>query len=183
MTGLSASSRDVLVLDAMCLNHFARVDRLDVLRDLLIGDTCLTTYVVVDEIGRGIKSYPVLRRAVELEWVQKVTLESIIELECFAKWVERIGAGERDLGEASVFAVAELRNAVAITDDQSATRVGRRFGIDVHGTLWLLARSCRGGKLTVTGAGVLIDMLSETGMRLPVTGREFEPWARLRGLL
>lgn len=47
MTGVSASPRVVMVLDAMCLNHFARVDRLDVLRELLIDDACLTTYVVL----------------------------------------------------------------------------------------------------------------------------------------
>ena len=50
-------------------------------------------------------------------------LETRAELECFAKWVARVGAGERNLGEASVFAVAELRNGIAVTDDQPATRV------------------------------------------------------------
>lgn len=183
MTGVSASPRVVMVLDAMCLNHFARVDRLDVLRELLIDDACLTTYVVLDEIGRGVRSHPALQQALELDWVEKIPLTSIWELECYSEWVERIGAGEHDLGEASVFALAELRNAVAITDDQSATRVGRRFGIEVHGTLWLLARSSRDGKLTMTAAGVLVDMLAESGMRLPVTGREFDSWARQRGLL
>jgi hypothetical protein len=29
-----------LVLDTTCLNHFARADRLDVLRDLLVGKQC-----------------------------------------------------------------------------------------------------------------------------------------------
>jgi hypothetical protein len=38
MTGTSEASPSALVLDAMCLNHFARVDRLDVLRELLVGD-------------------------------------------------------------------------------------------------------------------------------------------------
>lgn len=183
MTGVSATPRVVLVLDAMCLNHFARVDRLDVLRELLIDDACLTTYVVIDEIGRGVKTCAELQQAVELDWIEKIPLDSIGELERYSEWVERIGAGEHDLGEASVFALAELRNAVAITDDQSATRVGRKFGIEVHGTLWLLARSCREGKLTMTAAGVLVDMLAASGMRLPVTGREFDSWARRHDLL
>jgi predicted nucleic acid-binding protein len=47
-----------------------------------------------------------------------------------------------------VFAVAELRCGTAITDDQSATRVARKFGLEVHGTIWLLARAYRDGKLT-----------------------------------
>ena len=60
--------------------------------------------------------------------------------------------------------MAELCGGTAITDDRSATRVARRFGPDVHGTVWLLARACRDGKLTVTVAGNLVDMLRATGM-------------------
>jgi predicted nucleic acid-binding protein len=167
----------------MCLNHFARVDRLDVLRDLLIGDECWTTYVVLGELRRGVPTHPDLQAAIELEWVRSARLESVAELECFAKWADRIGAGERNLGEASVFAVAELCHGTAITDDQPATRVARRCGLEVHGTVWLLARACRNGKLTVTAAGNLIDMLRATDMRLPFTGPEFESWVRQRGLL
>jgi predicted nucleic acid-binding protein len=167
----------------MCLNHFARVDRLDVLRELLVGDECQTTYVVLDEIRRGVSVQPILQAALELEWVRPIRLETLSELECFAKWVGRIGAGERNLGEASVFAVAELRHGIAVTDDQPATRVARAFGLEVHGTVWVLARACRDGKLTVTAAGSLVDMLRASDMRLPVTGPEFESWARQRGLL
>ena len=87
-----------------------------------------------------------------------------------AALVDRIGAGQRDLGEASVFAVAELCGGTAITDDQSATRVARKFGLAVHGTIWLLARACRAGKLTVAAAGNLVDIARGTGMRLPCTG-------------
>ena len=173
----------VLVLDAMCLNHFARVDRLDVLRHLLVDHECCTTYVVLSELRAGASIHPDLQTALELEWVRPVRLESVPELECFAKWVDRIGAGERNLGEASVFAVAELCHGTAVTDDQPATRVARRFGIEVHGTVWLLARACKAGKLTVAAAGNLVDMLRATGMRLPCTGPEFDSWARHHGLL
>ena len=173
----------VLVLDAMCLNHFARVDRLDVLRHLLVDHECCTTYVVLSELRAGVSVHADLQAALELEWVRPVRLESVPELECFAKWVDRIGAGERNLGEASVFAVAELCHGTAITDDQPATRVARRFGIEVHGTVWLLTRACKAGKLTVAAAGNLVDMLRATGMRLPCTGPEFDSWARHHGLL
>ncbi|MFI9386905.1 hypothetical protein [Kutzneria sp. NPDC052558] len=179
----SDAPRSVLVLDAMCLNHFARIDRLDVLRDLLVGDECCTTYVVLDEIRAGVATHPDLQAALELEWISPVRLESITELECFVAWADRIGAGEHNVGEASVFAVAELRRATAITDDRTATRVARTFGVEVHGTVWLLARACRDGKLTVTAAGNLVDMLSATGMRLPCTGPEFPSWACQHGLL
>lgn len=183
MTEPAGAPPSVLVLDAMLLNYFARVDHLDVLRDLLVADECHTTRVVLAEIRKGASVHPALMVALELEWVHAVGLETIAELECFAKWVERVGAGERDLGEASVFAAAELCRGIAITDDQPATRVARRFGLEVHGTVWLLSRACRDGKLTVTAAGNLVDMLRASGMRLPFTGPEFESWTRQNGLL
>jgi len=167
----------------MCLNHFARADRLDVLRDLLISDDCRTTYVVIEELRRGALTHPALQYALELEWIKVHRLDTLQELECFVKWAERIGAGERDRGEASVFAVAELKEATAITDDQAAIRVARKYGLDVHGTVWLLARACRDGKLTEVAAGNLIDLVRATGMRLPCTGAEFGTWARAHDLL
>ncbi|MFI9453843.1 hypothetical protein [Amycolatopsis sp. NPDC052450] len=172
-----------LVLDAMCLNHFARADRLDVLRDLLISDECRTTYVVIEELRLGSATHPALRDALALEWIKVHRLDTIRELECFVKWAERIGAGERDRGEASVFAIAESADCTAITDDQAAIRVARRYGLEVHGTIWLLARACRDGKLTEVAAGNLIDSVRDTGMRLPCTGAEFGEWARVQGLL
>ncbi|MEV6156173.1 hypothetical protein AB0L53_38105 [Nonomuraea sp. NPDC052129] len=42
-----------LVFDATCLSHFCRAERFDVLRDLLLGSTCLTTHVAREEIRQG----------------------------------------------------------------------------------------------------------------------------------
>jgi predicted nucleic acid-binding protein len=82
-----------------------------------------------------------------------------------------------------VFEVAELRSATAITDDQEAVRVARTYGLDVHGTIWLLAGACRDGKLPEPAAGNLLDALRATGLRLPCTGAEFPSFARQHGLL
>lgn len=86
-------------------------------------------------------------------------------------------------GEASVLAAAELQHGIAITDDRDATRVSRRFGADVHGTIWLLAAACRLDKLTVVAAGNVVDALRAEGARLPCTGNEFGPFARRHQLL
>src|ERR1700733_12882692 len=88
-----------------------------------------------------------------------------------------------DLGEASVFAAAEIRSATAITDDQAAVRVVRAYGLNVHGTIWLLADACRDGKHSESAAGSLVDVLRATGLRLPCTGAEFPAYARQHGLL
>ena len=169
--------------DTMCLAHFARAERLDVLRELLIGQECWTTTVVLAELRQGVESYPLLANAVNLEWLQVASLEALDELSCFVKWAGRIGSQDRDLGEASALAAAELRNGIAITDDRDATNVARQHGAEVHGTIWLLAQACREEKLTRIGAGSIVDALRATGARLPCTGTEFPAYAEEHGLL
>lgn len=82
-----------------------------------------------------------------------------------------------------MFAASEILGGIALTDDRQATRVARAKGLDVHGTIWLLAQLCRDGKIREAGAGNLIDMLRDSGMRLPCTGPGFGAYARSYGLL
>jgi predicted nucleic acid-binding protein len=171
------------VLDAMCLSHFARAERLDVLRALLIDRECWTTRVVLEEVKQGIAAYPALNDVLAADWLKIAQLDTMDEIRQFALWVNRLGSGERDLGEASVFAAAELRSATAITDDPGAVCVARTYGLDVHGTIWLLAGACRDGKLSEPAAGNLIDALRSARLRLPCTGAEFPGYARQYGLL
>lgn len=172
-----------LVFDCMCLSHFALADRLDVLRDLHVGCKCHTTHVVREELRAGAGKHPRLLEALDLDWLEIERLDTLEELACFAQWVQRLGAAERNLGEASVFSAAELLSAMAISDDQDAVRVGRHYGLEVHGTLWLLSSACRDGKLTEVNVENLIDALRRTGMRLPCSGSEYGRWARINGLL
>ncbi|GIH90986.1 hypothetical protein Psi01_16160 [Planobispora siamensis] len=177
----SAEPDPLLVFDAMGLSHFARAERLDVLRDLLIGVTCLTTHVVREEIREGCQAYPILQTVLDANWLGLARLDSLDEIRCFAKWVQRIGSSERDLGEASVFSAAELSQGIAITDDREAVAVGRAHGLQVHGTVWLLARACRDGKLNEVAAGNIVEALRTTGMRLPCSGSTFGSYVRRNG--
>jgi len=172
-----------LVFDATCLSHFARSDRLDVLGDLLAGVESFVPHVVREELRHGSDAYPELARVLEVEWLHVVALDTLDRLRRFTIWTERVGAGTRDLGEASVLAVAEELGAVALIDERDATRVGRSYGIDVHGSIWLLAGACRDGKLSEVAAGNLLDDLTTTGMRLPCAGADFPRYARTHGLL
>lgn len=173
-----AEPNTVLVFDAMCLNHFARAERLDVLRDLLAGVTCLTTHVVREEIRAGMPAHPILQTVLDADWLGLARLDSLEEIRCFVKWVQRIGSSERNLGEASVFSAAELSPGVAVTDDREAVMVGRAHGLEVHGTIWLLDRACREGKLNEVAAGNIVDSLRGTGMRLPCSGSTFGSYVR-----
>ncbi|WP_088986161.1 hypothetical protein [Micromonospora chokoriensis] len=181
---MTATAHDsLLVFDTTVLHHFALADRLDVLADLVAGQRVATTAVVLDELRTNSERERALTAALELDWVDVIALDTITELTCFAAWVRRIGAGRRDLGEASVFAAAEIHQGTAVTDDRTATKVGRRYGLEVHGTIWLLAERCRSGRLTEVNAGAIIDALRETQHRLPCTGAEFSSYARKAGIL
>lgn len=182
MTDVGAADQ-LLVLDAMCLSHFARAERFDVLRDLLVDKECWTTRVVLEEMRQGVASYPALDVVFGADWLNVVELDTLDEIRRFAIWVQRLGSGERDLGEASVLAAAEPRNATSIIDDREAVRVASAHGAKVHGTLWLLAGACRDGKLAEASASSLIDALRATGLRLPCTGAEFSDYARRHELL
>ncbi|MEU1885591.1 hypothetical protein ABZ491_08945 [Micromonospora rifamycinica] len=180
---LPVQREPILVLDTMVLAHFTLADRLDVLQDLLVGTDCWTTQVVLEELRAGAAEHPELMVACEADWLKRARLDSLDEIRSFTLWVRRLGAAERDLGEASVLAAAELRRGIAITDDRQATRVARSYRAEVHGTIWLLAAACRTGKQTETGAGNLIDALRATNARLPCSGTEFPAYARRHNLL
>lgn len=180
MTGTATASH--LVFDTTCLSYFARADRLDVLGDLLAGVETSVPHVVREEIRGGIGDHPTLSHVLDVEWLRVVPLDTLDRIRRFAVWTGRVGAGARNLGEASVLAIAEEFNAVAIVDERDATRVGRAYGIAVHGTLWLLGRACGEGKLTEVAASNVVDALATAGMRLPCTGGDFPRFARAHGL-
>ena len=179
MTG----TRPDLVLDTMCLAHFDRIDRLDVLGDLLSERQCWTTTAVREELRRGAGSGHEPGRVLDLLWLAVVPQDEWDHIVAFSRWAQRIGATEHNIGEVTVFAAAEVLRAVAITDDRNATAVARTYGLTVHGTIWVLAQACQEAKLTETGAANLVDMLRDSGMRLPCSGADFSAFARKQGIL
>lgn len=172
-----------LIFDTMVLSHCALADRLDVLGDLVLAYSCATTTLVWDELRTGAAQYPSIRAALTLDWIRLLALDEDHEHRTFKRWVKQLGSGDRGQGEASVFAAAEEHGGIAVTDGGRATQVGRRYGLAVHGTVWLLAQACSNGKLTETNASALIEALRATGHRLPCTGSEFPNFVRRHGLL
>jgi predicted nucleic acid-binding protein len=184
VTQAGAASGTCVVLDTMCLMHYALADRLDVLGSFLVGYQSFSTNIVRSELleksqTRGER----ISNAMSLPWLEFDQLSTLDDLRRFADWKRRLGADKYNTGEASVFAVAEKLHGIAVTDDTEAIRAARGHGLEVHGNLWLLAKSCREGKSTVAGASTIVDMLRMTGLRLPCTGAGFESWARTHCLL
>lgn len=172
-----------LVFDTMTLSAYAEADRLDVLGSLLAGYMCWTTNVVHEELRSRPGYHTYLGRIDELDWLRVTRLESDDEIDSYLTWAdERLGGGPAGRGEASVLAYAETHAMAAITDDKKARRVGAEYGVEVHGSLWVLAGACRTGKLTERGAGSLIDDVRAVGLYLPCDGEGFAAWAVARGL-
>ena len=182
---MMGANQAAFVLDATCLIHFCRADRLDVLRDCLGSDSCWSTTVVQDELDEGASAGHRVPGGNELDWLRFHALGDLEELLAYGSWVRRMGSRRRNRGEASVCAAAQLLGggAIAIIDDKNAKAVACANGVEARGTLWLLARACRVGKLTTTGASSIVGELHATGMRLPCTGPGFESWAREAKLL
>ncbi len=76
MTEQAAVVNEVWALDAMCLSHFGRADRLDVLRDLLVDKECWTTQVVLEEVSRGAAAHPALNDALAADWLKIAQLDT-----------------------------------------------------------------------------------------------------------
>ncbi|MFG3339759.1 hypothetical protein [Glycomyces sp. NPDC048151] len=180
--------RTGLVFDTTCLSHFAIADRIDVLGDFVRGVPCRSTSVVFEEIRRGLVKHPELRTIAEQEWITFERIDASIDrLAQFVHQTTLLGTQNgRNLGEASVVAVAQELEATAIVDDLGAKLVARRHYDHVHGTLWLLAEIWRVGKATEVELCNLVDLLAGSGMRLPCKGTEFPnfvkgnkigPWA------
>ena len=79
----SAAVTPVWILDAMCLSHFARAERLDVLRDLLVDKECWTTQVVLEELRQGAAVHPALSDVRAADWLRVARLDTLDEVRLF----------------------------------------------------------------------------------------------------
>lgn len=168
-----------LVWDASALHHAARADRLDVFGDLAKSYDNVTTAAVLEELaGHGL-SEAVLRA----DWLRIVHVDGLKELSALVGWVGRLSAGAHHRGEATVCAWADVHGATAVIDDGDARRTAGVAGLEVHGSLWVLAAGVRGGALSEPAADGLVATLVRDGARYPLHGDAFSSWARARGLM
>lgn len=104
------------------------------------------------------------------------------ELRAFGVFAERLVRGERNVGEAAVLALTSTTpGAVAVIDDGAGRRAARDRGVALRPTLSLLCEAIRGGHLTLSLVGDLVDDLLRTDYRLPFGPGEFADWAREHG--
>jgi predicted nucleic acid-binding protein len=172
-----------LVFNTSPLSHFARAGRLAVLDRLTAGHRRVVPQAVLDELQAGEPVHPPLADVRNAGWLERVACNGLAELQAFAHYVRVLGAGERDIGEASVLAWAEVNSGIAVIDERAGTQAAQARGMAVHGTLWLIANGLNAGELLLPEAERLVDQLRSTDARLPCSGAEFFEWAKSQGLL
>ncbi|MCP3800369.1 hypothetical protein NLX83_13980 [Allokutzneria sp. A3M-2-11 16] len=170
-----------LVWDASALHHAADADRLDVLGDLARGPSegpwrNLTTAAVVAEMRRN-------NLVVRQDWLEVVHVDEPDELRSVLTWARRLGAGDRDLGETTVCAWADVHGGATVIDDKHARQTAKAFGLTVHGRLWVIAEGIKAGRSTSCSANALVNRLIGSGARFPFRENGFEEWAAKAGLL
>jgi predicted nucleic acid-binding protein len=162
---------------------YAAADRLDSLHALLAPDVrSVTTRAVHQELLSKATDNPLIGLATSVPWLQQVPMDGLDELWVLGEWVRRIGAQRHHRGEATILAYAEAHGAIAIIDDSEARRLGVAAGLEVRGSLWLVAEGCRLGRLSIAAALGLIDTVAATGARFPCSGSTFVAWAAENGL-
>ncbi len=135
------------------------------MRRVVAGHRCLVTAAVADEL-RNAASHPEVAGA-DLTWLEEVRVDSLGVLGVFA----------------ATLAWAEVNGAAAVLDEAAGRRAAQTRGVEVHGTLWLVAEGIRAGEVLEEAAAALVDALKAAGAWLPCDGATFMTWAKEQGLL
>lgn len=179
-----------LIFDNSPLSAFARAGALPILEKLSSAwPRRLVTQAVLGELARAPDASAELLAVADLLWLEAVPLDdSLNGIAILAHYTRVLGSGvdevfPRDVGEATTLACAELQGGIAVLDEQAGRRAGTERGVEVHGSLWLIARGIRQSVVTDVLATDLVDRLRASGARFPCSGSEFLAWARVQSLL
>lgn len=178
----SVPSGRLLIWDTSPLHHAIKAGKIDVLAD--IGQNgCgasrrnVTTQAVISELD--LYKLPLAG----LEWLEVVHVDDLRELQALVEWMRRVSGAKSNEGEATVLAWAQVHNAAAVIDDGDARRIGRAQGLDIRGSLRVIAEAVRSGHTTEYVATTLVDAMMDTGARYPCSPGQFVIWAKQNGLL
>lgn len=172
-----------LVFDASPLVHFARAERLDVLRQLVGDVRCVAPEAVFEGVAAVAVSHPQAGRVASLDWLERARVDGLRELQAFAVYARVLGVTQRDVGEASALAWAEVHRATAIVDDRVGKRAGMDRGVEVHGSLWLIFEGFNHGLLDRLDVEDLVGALVDSEAWFPCSAADAFEWGKREGLL
>ncbi len=172
-----------LALDTCVISAFSSAGHFGVLGRILARHRCVVVEEVRAELRAGAASgLSCLNEALEAPWLEPVRLRSIAELRRFAFFIERLGTGGRDIGEAATMAWAQSNGGAVVTDDQVAFTLCQKEGIVCIRTLRLLATGVSENIVSVHQAGSILEEMVAQGARLRFkTATEFVDWYLVSG--
>ncbi|WP_063727776.1 hypothetical protein [Streptomyces sp. RTd22] len=181
-TGVSDASAELLVWDTSPLHHAIKADKIDILGDIAqnsngVPRRNITTQAVIEELAHH--QLP----CTGLSWLEIKHVDGLDELGALVEWMDRVSGQRSNQGEATVLAWAQVHKAVAVIDDGDARRIGRDAGLEIWGSLRVIAESVRDGRTTAYAATAFVDALMATGARYPCRQGEFVQWAKQVSLL
>ena len=180
---MSTGDSTPFVFDTGPLCHFAKAGWLGILKAVIGNQSAIIPDAVLDELKRGTQSDPRIQPILDAEWIQCHVLDTDAEIRAFSLYASILVSGNRNIGEASVLALAETLPGVAVIDDAAGRRAATAAQVECRPTLTLLCDAIREGLLTLPLVSALADDLLASEYRLPFKAGEFECWAAENDLL
>lgn len=143
----------MIVSDAGPIIVFARIGRLSLLRD--VTGSLLIPDAVYDEIVAKKGGMPGAAEVAQAAWIQKTSVANRSIIDGLPNVLHE--------GEREAISLAKERGAQLLIDEIRARRVAIEWGIDVIGTLRILAEAKRLGQITVVRP--IIAQMQSSGYR------------------
>ncbi len=150
---MPSSESRVLVVNASPLILLARIERLDLLT--AVGNSVEIPAAVMQEVSAGSErdgAGPRVQTTPGLDVVPDIEVPKTID------------AWDLGLGESQVIARALADRREAVVDDRAARRCAESLGLQVVGTVGIIASARKAG--IISAARPLLDALLEQGLRL-----------------
>ncbi len=132
--------------------------------ELLEGEKIMPTQVYEQVVTRG-KIRGDADAIISDELVRNEVIK-VIKVENGFKEMLKSLKEELHEGELEVLALAKNKGGIAVLDETIAREVGKVFGIEVHGALFLIFLMLRRGKLKKEEARDKVDLMIRKGFRL-----------------
>lgn len=164
-----------VVLDTGPPSTFARVGRLDLLRERLAGRAILSGEVVA-ELERGVKAFPALQDVLDADWVEiRPPFDKPDDLILVERLRMAIVGSAHDprknLGEAATIILAQKLDAHVAIDDYDGANLARARGLIVVDSIRLLQESIAMGEISCAEAVKLYEKMRQVSL-LPERTRQ-----------
>jgi predicted nucleic acid-binding protein len=165
-----------VVLDTGPPSTFARVGRLDLLRERLAGRAILPGEVVA-ELERGVRAYSALQDVLDADWLEIRppfdTPDDLVAVERLRMAI--VGSAHdprKNLGEAAAIILAKKLDAHIAIDDYDGANLARARGLMVLDSIKLLQESIAMGELSCAEAIKAYEKMRQVSLLPELTRRQ-----------